>query len=604
MSLSDHQVIHRLSAPVCQVRFDTGAAKASATVSSRRELTGRKRIRAIVPKVHRYGLHDLLRRFLPFPLRHATTPVYAGLTAAGVLLLVFSFVATSDWLRFSAARKLAGEAAAAGALAAARLPDPVDVTAGAAVRLLFGEREVKVVAERGDARPGPAGLVFSAGRGDVVRVTLSSTVRSLLGTPVGLGQRTVTASAVATRSGVASLVERTTALPALPAVPAALEARLFGPSAALTVNERDLLGRYSFSVDALVAELGRRLADRDGGGKGGSSAVAAASFKPSELLTAVGALFRDPARASADASAVLAVLDRMSAAATDGEPLPFSAVISLSGADRDLSLAAPLRLLELVQAVMRARLAIGEATIDLADPVVGISAARLSLRSTGTAAAALVGGENGFVGIPAIGVTARFKLAGLSIAGISELELPLEVTLESGDARIKRIVCGAAGPEVTVTGRPVRAGVRLAEPDAASSPAGASDYVRLVSSDGITAWGKGRSAFADDPPATLVFRPGSGETVASLRAPIDFRNRLERLASETQILVSIDGASREVMSEGGVRDELARLFAGAVGPIETVLSSLFATLGVVPGKMDVVAAGASCNNATLLAPIE
>lgn len=546
----------------------------------------------------------MVRRFLSFSRWHATTPIYAALTAAGVVLLALSFAATSDWLRFSAARKLSDEAAAAGALSAARSLESVDLAAGAAVRTLFSDREVQVVAERGDARPGPAGLVFAAGRGEAVRVTLSSTVRSLLGTPIGLGWRTVTASALAARSGVAALVERTTAAPALPAVPAAVEAQLFGRSAALTVDERLLIGRFSFTVDALVAELGRRLADRDGGGKGGSAAVAAASFKPSELFTAVGALFRAPARTSAEVSAMLAVLDRVSAAtaATAEEPIPFSAVISLTGSDRDLPLAAPLGLLEFAQAVMRARLAVGEVGVDLANPVVGVTAAQLTLRSEGAAAAALVGGENSFVGIPAIRVTARFKLAGLSIAGVSELELPLEVTLESGDARIKRIACSDGAPEVTVTGRPVRASVRLAEPAAGSSPSGATDYVRLVSTASVTAWGKGRSSFADDPPATLVFRPGAGETVASLRAPIDFRNRLERLVSETQILVSIDDASRDVMSEGGVRDELARLLAGSVGPIETVLSSLFATLGIVPGKMDVVAAGASCNNATLLAP--
>ena len=39
---------------------------------------------------------------------------------------------------------------------------------------------------------------------------------------------------------------------------------------------------------------------------------------------------------------------------------------------------------------------------------------------------------------------------------------------------------------------------------------------------------------------------------------------------------------------------------GAAGPIDAVLSSAFATLGIVPGKMDVVAAGASCNNAMLI----
>ena len=133
-----------------------------------------------------------------------------------------------------------------------------------------------------------------------------------------------------------------------------------------------------------------------------------------------------------------------------------------------------------------------------------------------------------------------------------------------------------------------------------ASPAGASDYVRLLAVGGLTAWGKGRSSFAEDPPVDLVFRPGAGDTVASLRAPIDFSNRLDRLAAETQVLVSLEGNARDVMSEGGVRDEIARLIVGSVKPVDAVFSSVFATFGIVPGKMDVVAAGAACNTATLL----
>jgi len=545
---------------------------------------------------------DLIRRTLSLPLPSLTVPRLAGLAGAGLLLLVLSFLATSDWLRFGSERELAESAAETGALAAAKALDSIDMTAGAAVRPLFGDRDVLVVAERGDARPGPTGLVFLPGGGDVVRVTVSSTVRSLLGTPVGLGLRTVMATAMASRSGVASLVERTTTTPRLAAVPAALEARLFGPAAALTVEERIMLSSQTFAVAPLVAELGRRLAERNGSGATGSAGVATASFKPSELVTALASLFRVRARSSAELSTMVAILDRMAAssAATAEEPVPFANVISLSGDDGDLLLAAPLRPLEFIQAVMRARLATSEASIDLSAPVTGITAATLSLRSEGTAAAALIGGENDFIGIPGIRATARFTLAGLSIAGISTFELPLEVVLQSGDARIKRIACRQSGPEVTVTGRPVRASIRLAEPEAASAPSGATDYVRLVSNAGVTAWGKGASSFADDPPATLVFQPGGGETIASLRAPIDLRNRLDRLASEAQILVSVEDSARGVMSEGGVRDEIARLIVGAAEPIDAVLSSAFATLGIVPGKMDVVAAGASCNNATLL----
>lgn len=530
-----------------------------------------------------------------------TPQVLAGLVGAGSLLLVLSFVATSDWIRFKAAQKLADEAAATGALAAAKALETIDISAGTAARSIYGATDIMVVAERGGARPGPSGLVFSPGSGDVVRVTLSSTVRSLLGTPVGLGLRDVSSFAIASRSGVASLVERTTVVPRLPAIPAALEARLFGPSAALTVDERSMLGTQTFTIDRLVAELGRRLGGSEG--KAATSAsVATAAFKPSELLAALGELYRVRARTSAEISAMLAILDRMTAssAATAETPLPFANVVSLSGSDSDLLLAAPLTPIELIKAVMRARLASEEATVELASPVTGISVARLSFRSEGSAAAALVGGEDSFVGIPGIRVSARFKLPGLSIAGIGDMELPLEVTLGSGDARIQRIACSGDVPEVTVTGRPVRASVRLAESGSSSAPSGATDFVRLVSASGVTAWGKGRSAFADDPPATLVFRPGGGETVASLRAPIDLRNRLERLASETQILVSVEDSARDVMSEGGVRDEISRLIVGAAGPIDDVLSSAFATLGIVPGKMDVVAAGASCNNAVLL----
>jgi hypothetical protein len=544
---------------------------------------------------------DLFRRVLSSSLQHVTPQVLAGLVGAGCFLLVLSFLGTSDWIRFKAAQKLADEAAAAGALAAAKALDAVDISAGTAARSIAGATDVTVVAERGSARPGPSGLVFSPGPGDVVRVTLTSTVRSLLGTPVGLGLRAVSSSAIASRSGVASLVERTTAVPLLPAIPSAIEARLFGPAAALTIDERVMLGSRTFTIDRLVAELGRRLGEREG--KAASSAsVAAAAFKPSEFLAALGALYRDRARTSAEISAMLSVLDRMAAASasTAETPLPFADVVSLSGSDSDLLLAAPLQPIELIKAVMRARLASEEATIELANPVTGISVVRLSFRSEGSAAAALVGGEDSFVGIPGIRVFARFKLPGLSIPGIGDMELPLEVTLGSGDARIRRIACSGDVPEVTVTGRPVRASVRLAESGSSSAPSGATDFVRLVSASGVTAWGKGRSAFADDPPSTLVFHPGGGEDVASLRAPIDLRNRLERLASETQVLVSVEDSARDVMSEGGVRDEISRLIVGAAGPIDAVLSSAFATLGIVPGKMDVVAAGASCNNATLM----
>ena len=63
--------------------------------------------------------------------------------------------------------------------------------------------------------------------------------------------------------------------------------------------------------------------------------------------------------------------------------------------------------------------------------------------------------------------------------------------------------------------------------------------------------------------------------------------------------MSLEGAARDTMTEAGVRDEIARLIVGAIRPIDGVLSSTFATLGIVPGRMDVVAAGASCNGATL-----
>ena len=175
-----------------------------------------------------------------------TAPVVAGLVAAAAVLLVLSFVATSDWLRLAEARRLTGEAAAAAALAAAKGGD-----ATAAARAVAGP-EAEVVAEWGAARPGPSGLAFQAGAGEVTRVTVSTTGRSLLGTPFGLGQRAITAVALARRSGVASLVERSTAVPALPAVPAAIEARLFGPSGALAPEERERLGAATFTIADLA----------------------------------------------------------------------------------------------------------------------------------------------------------------------------------------------------------------------------------------------------------------------------------------------------------------------------------------------------------------
>ncbi len=409
---------------------------------------------------------------------------------------------------------------------------------------------------------------------------------------------------MASRAGVAALTERTTAVPELPAVPAAIEARLFGAAGALTVGERALLGQTTFRVADLVAELGRILATREGGTETGVAMVAEASFKPAELLTALATLYQDSARSSAQAADILAVLRRLAlGGAADEATLPFSGVISLSGDDPDLTLAAPLRPLEFIQAVMRARLAQGAINVELKSPITGINAVSVMMVSEKASAAVLIGGEDGLVGIPSIRIATRFIVGGLSIPGADALELPLEVTLSSGDARIRRIVCGPAGPEVAVIGRPVRASVAFAA-EMTASPAGASDYVRLLAAEGLTAWGKGRSSFAEDPPVDMVFRPGIGNAVASLRAPIDFANRLERLAAETQVLVSLEGNARNVMSEGGVRDEIERLIAGSVKPVDAVLSSVFATFGIVPGKMDVVAAGASCNTATLLGEVK
>lgn len=532
-------------------------------------------------------------------------PVVIGLVVGALLLVLLSFAATADWLRLSATRHLVSEAAAAAALAAAKNPEAADTTAFAAARAVTDGAEIAVSTERGKARPGPSGLAFTAGPGEVTRVVASMRTRSLLGTPVGLGQRTVTASAMATLAGVAALTERTTAVPVLPAVPAAIEAQFFGPSATLTADERSMLGRAVFRVTDLVAELGRTLSAREGGVDTGVAAVAAASFKPSELLLALGALYRDNARTSTEAANLLAVISRLAGAgAAEAAQLPFSSVISLGGSDADLTLAAPIRPLEFIQAVMRARLVQSPATIEMKSPTTGINAVVLTLKSENAAAAVLIGGEDGVVGIPAIRIGARFIIGGLSIPGTDAIELPLEVTLSSGDARIRRISCGGgAGPEITVIGRPVRASVALAAEEA-TSPAGASDYVRLLAAGGLTAWGKGRSSFADDPPVELVFRPGKGDTVASLRTPIDFGNRLERLAAETQVLVSLEGQAKGVMSEGGVRDEIARLIGSSVKPVNTVLSSVFATFGIVPGKMDVVAAGAACNTATLLGEVK
>lgn len=546
----------------------------------------------------------LLFRSIVSTFRSLTMPALIGLVAGGLLLVVLSFLATVDWLRLSAARRLVGEAAAAAALSAAKSPGSADAAAFAAARAITGGGEVAVVTERGNARPSPSGLAFVLGPGEVTRVSVSMPARSWLCTPIGLGQRTVTATAMAARAGVAALTERTTAVPDLPTVPAAIETQLFGATGAMTADERSALGRVVFRVADLVDELSHTLSVRDGGDDVGVTAVSGASFKPSELLLALGALYRDSARTSTQAADVMAIIDRLAGAgATEEAALPFAHVISLGGSDADLTLAAPIRPLEFVQAVMRARLAQRAVAVELKSPVTGINAVALTLKSESATAAVLVGGEDGVVGIPAIRIGARFIISGLAIPGADALELPLEVTLSSGDARIRRISCGAAGPEIAVTGRPVRASVALAE-DATVAAAGASDYVRLLAVDGLTAWGKGRSAFADDPPIELQFRPGSGDTIASLRTPIDFSNRLERLAAETQVLVSLEGTARGVMSEGGVRDEIARLVAGSVGPVNAVLSSVFATFGIVPGKMDVVAAGAACNTATLLGEVK
>ncbi len=527
-------------------------------------------------------------------------PVLIGLIAGGVLLIALSFLLTTDWLRLSAAKDLAKDAAEAAALAAAKNPDTADASAFAAARALVGGGEMAVVAEKGTARPSPAGLVFVTGPGDVARVVVSMTARSLLGTPIGMGERAVSASALATRSGVAALTERTTAIADLPAVPAAIEAQFFGDNGALTAGERAMLGQAAFRVADLVTELGSTLAAREGGTETGATAVAGASFKSSELLFALGALYRESAKTSTEAAGLLAIINRLAGAGrSDDVTLPFQSVISLGGTENDLTLAAPIRPLEFIQAVMRARLGIAPISVEMKSPVTGINAAVMVLKSESAAAAVLIGGENGVVGIPAMRISARFIIGGLSIPGIETIELPLEVTVSSGDARIKRIACGSAGPEITVTGRPVRASVTLAS-EGSASPAGASDYVRLLAADGVTAWGKGRSSFADDPPVELVFRPGAGDNIASLRTPIDFGNRLDRLAAETQVLVSLDGKSKAAMSEGGVRDEVARLIASSVKPLGAVLSSVFATFGIVPGKMDVVAAGAACNGATLL----
>ncbi|WP_156886935.1 hypothetical protein [Pleomorphomonas oryzae] len=542
----------------------------------------------------------MLLRSAVSTFRSLSRPVLVGFVAGGLSLVALSFLATADWLRLSAAQRLTDQAAAAAALAATKNPDAADATAFSAARAVMGAGEVAVVAERGNARPGPSGVIFAVGPGEVTRVVVSTTTRSLLGTPIGLGQRTVTGTAMAERSGVAALTERTTAVPELSSVPAAIEARLFGPAGTLTVNERAMLGRAAFRVADLVDELTRVLSTRNGGADAGIAAVAEASFKPAELLSALAALYRDDARSSASAAGMVTVIDRLAGAETGDETLlPFQGVISLGGADGDLTLAAPLRPLEFIQAIMRARLAQSPVSVELRSPVTGIEAATLTLESEEASAAVLIGGEDGLVGIPGIRIVARFIVGGLAIPGAETLELPLEVRLSSGNARIRRIVCSQTGPEVTVTGRPVRASVAFAA-EATASPAGASDYVRLIAAGGLTAWGKGRSSFADDPPVELVFRPGTGDTVASLRTAIDFGNRLERLAAEMQVLVSLDGKAKGAMSEGGIRDEIARLIAGSVEPVDAVLSSVFATFGIVPGKMDVVAAGAACNTATLL----
>ncbi|MBS1164853.1 MAG: hypothetical protein H6R00_878 [Proteobacteria bacterium] len=595
-----HLVIHRPLGTFCQVRKGTVRQKISigpwflSRINRSEDNSGNS------PATSSLVSAVLLLSSASSSFRSLSMRVFLGFVAGGLLLILLAFLASADWLRLAATRRLANDAAAAAALAAAKNPDAMDAAAFGAARAMAGGAEITVFAERGSARPGPSGLVFAVGSGEVTRVAVSMTARSLLGTPIGLGQRTVTASAMAARSGVAALTERTTAVPDLPTVPAAIEAQLFGPNGSLTANERSMLGRTVFRVADLVAELSRTLSARDGGVDVGVAAVAGASFKPSELLSALGALYRGSARTSAATADVLAIIDRLAGVGTAEETaLPFAGVISLGGSDADLTLAAPIRPLEFVQAVMRARLAQGAVALELKSPVTGINAVALTLKSESAAAAVLIGGEDGLVGIPAIRITARFIISGLAIPGTDTLELPLEVTLGSGDARIRRISCGAAGPEITVIGRPVRASVALAVEESAS-PAGASDYVRLLAGDGLTAWGKGRSSFADDPPVELVFRPGTGDTVASLRTAIDFSNRLERLATETQILVSLEGSAKGMMSEGGVRNEIARLIVGSVGPVDAVLSSVFATFGIVPGKMDVVAAGAACNTATLL----
>ncbi|WP_237152605.1 hypothetical protein [Oryzibacter oryziterrae] len=524
--------------------------------------------------------------------------------SAALLLLLVGMAAWSDMRTVATARRLVSETADEAALAAARNADGIRTTVRHVIESRAESRlqaDVKSGILRGDT------FVEQSQGGNIVRVTVSGQAVLPFGAFVGYKYWPVAATAMARRTGVVGLAIKGMAAPGNDAIAGAIEQALFGNGVHLDIDDRRVLSQVSIALPDLVSRLE---AAETADAPPDLDQILRTRFGPGKVLTAAADQLAAQANLSAFDAAAVAALRRLAEhGAQPGTEVELGSIFGFASGLKASEVGFPqellsIRAIDLVGGLLRAILAEAPVSVTVVNPLDGIDLVDLDLSTAKSAegtVAALVASEGSTIATAPMRIAARVKVRGIAIADAVEFTLPVEVRLSAGDAVVRTIQCDGKGSDITVDGRPVRASLAIFKPaDSEADGAADSKYVPLIATDTVIAWGQGSESFADDPPITIVFpTAASGPTMRSLRAPIDLRNRLGKLAGDADIVVTFKRPQPD-MTESGVRADLAQAINDKADGLNEIFSSAFATFGVKPGQMDLSVSGVSCATSQLV----
>lgn len=501
-----------------------------------------------------------------------------------------------DWHQVTLARELAAKVAEAAAVAgAASFEDARRVARRLADDMAPQRFTLELLTGIIDPKAQPPAFKETSEAPDVVRITASGKARLSFGRYIGLASWPVSATADAERTGLAAIAVRSQANPPLMSLASGLERQLVGDSWTFTVDERQALAAAAINLRSVIGAIRDHVPEA-------ASSLADARIAVGELFGIVAELAGRPENMTPQTARAATTLSRLSQAAEPGYEIRLGSVFGFADGFDPLDNNLPpqaldVRALDFVQSVMRARLIEHPVAFDLDRPVDGISALSLKVSAQAgsedaDAASIRIGSNDSVLRTLPIRVAVRVRLGGIAIGEVREFVLPWEVTVNAGEAAISAITCTGPFSNVEVRGQPVRVVASVYRPSGEKGTA-ASGFVPLLNAEGLTVWAKGSVGFANDPPvSTTIPANASGSEVFRLRAPIDLGNRLEKLANESVIVVSVD--PQRGMTEGGVRSEISQAIKDRLGALTDIFLSAYSVFGITPGQLEVAVSAASC----------